>query len=222
MPISRHLLGAACGVVFVALMACSSHDTRPTVGRDTQLAPPSILPSGEYPPGPYGFEVGKVIPNITVEGYVSGVPPWTSIAVKDYYDPGGQKGIRGLYVTASAPWCGGCQLEGKDLPGLYLNSYKARGARLLTMLLQGSSHEPASQATVDAWVTAYRTPYDLGVVDSALALPPRAPGGGTAALPFNYVVDPRTMKITQINMGEYFNGDTIPGLDSLLATNRSP
>ena len=217
---------ASCAGVTLALVlgACASHDTTPNVNLDgTSTSPQPQAPFvGDYPEGPYGLAVGNVFPPITVQGYVGGRAPWATISLKDYFDVDGKKGIFGVYVTVSAPWCAGCVLEGQQLPALWNNQYKKRGARLLTVLLQGSAHEAATQATVDAWIASFGTPYDVGMGDGRSLLPPKPASGPSPSLPYNYAINPRTMRVAQINTGDYFHGDALPGLDVVLATNGAP
>ncbi len=207
-------------VVVTCLGACASHDTKPTAQGDNVTPPPSpqLPQTGDYPPGPFGWTVGDVFPRVQMMGYVGGQKPWTTIDTKDYFDPHGTRGIYGVYITVSAPWCSGCKIEGQELPALWTAQYKARGARIITALLQNDAYEPASQNTVDAWVATYATPYDISVGALSSMLPPKTPGNGVA-LPYNYAVDPRTMRIVGIDSGDYFHGDTLPALNVALATN---
>lgn len=64
---------------------------------------------------------------------------------------------------------------------------------------------PATRASVDSWISAYRCNYDV-VVDPKMTIFPA--GSGTVGLPYNLVVDPRTMKIVKIIQGDG------PGVDS--------
>jgi len=179
---------------------------------------PTVTP-GDYPPGPYGLDTTMTFPSVSFQGYVGGQAPWTTIALKDYYDPDGTKGIRGIYLTGSAPWCAACVSEAKSFPARFANEYKAKGARFVTAILQDDAHGPATRGTVDDWVKTFGTNYDIVLDPTFSILKKDSSGGGSAALPYNYVIDPRTMKVTQINAGPYFFGGGIPGLDELLAKN---
>lgn len=178
--------------------------------------------TGDYPPGPYGMAVGMTFPDLKLMGYLGGTGPWTTIDLEHYYDPDGSRGINGLYVTGSAPWCAGCVAEGQSFPALFANKYEAEGAKLLTALLQDTSMAPATQATVDSWIAEYHTTYDIAADPGLSVLPTNDQGGGSVALPYNYVIDPRTMRVVQINAGPYFTGGGIAGLDAVLAKNAMP
>ena len=215
--LSRVFVGILVTTLFVA--ACASHNTTPSTQGDPSTPPATPLPSvGDYPPGPFGFTVGDVFPRAIVNGYKNGGGGWTTLSTQDYFDPDGARGINGVYFTVSAPWCSGCKVEGQSLPLLWTSQYKARGGRILTVLLQDAAYEPASQGTVDAWVTTYATPYDIAAGDPATWLPPKA--SGAISLPYNYAIDPRTMRIIAIDSGDYFRGDSLPGLDQVLAANK--
>lgn len=183
----------------------------------SDAAPPATY--GEYPAGPYGFRVGQTFPDISIDGYIGAAGDWKSIALADYYDPDGARGVRGLYLTVSAPWCPACVSEAKTLPAAYASTYRGRGARLLTVLPQDGDSKPATRATIDAWIASFKTNYDIAADPALLSVEHDASGGGTLALPYNYVIDPRTMKIVQINSGAFFVPGGIPGLDALLKKN---
>jgi len=185
---------------------------------DTSPPPPTIVDG--YPVGPFGFVTGQVFPNVTLQGYVGGTGPWTTISTKDYFDPDGSKGINGLMITIGAPWCAGCTAEGASLPSLYASKYQALGARFLSAIVQDASSAPATQATVDAWVKSYKTNYDIAADPDLLTVHLEGSGGGgSLPLPYDYVIDPRTMRITAIDAGIASYGATIPGLDPLLKKN---
>jgi hypothetical protein len=198
--------------------AAQSPDVGGTIDSGPTEPPPPTEIDG-YPAGPYGKTVGMTFPNLTVHGYREATGAWTEISVKDYYDKDGSKGINGLYLTVSAPWCSGCVAEARSMPGMYTSKYKAQGARFLTAVVQDSASKPATQATVDLWISTYKTNYDIAEDGAMDTVPKDASGGGSIALPYNYVINPRTMKITQINSGPFFTGGQIPGLDPLLKKN---
>ena len=212
---------AACAVPHDDTPSATPADTgKPNPASDA--ADPTSHPPAEidgYPVGPFGMKVGNTFPNLALDGYRDGKGEWTTLTLKDYYDPDASHGIRGLYLTISAPWCAGCVAEAKVLPGEYASKYRELGAKLLTALAQDASSKPATRNTVDTWVSTYKINFDI-VADPTLSTAPKdASGGGSIALPYNYVIDPRTMKIVHINSGPFFTGGAIPGLDELLAKN---
>jgi hypothetical protein len=215
-------------VLLLALVACSSADgskgfgsSSPDAASADDASDSGSAPSS-YPPAPYGLQVGQTFPNASLPGYRDGAGSWTTISFEELYDPDGSRGIRGIYVNLSAPWCAACQAEGQDLPSKYASSYRAKGARFVTALLEDAQQQPASRATLDTWIAQYHTNFDI-VADGELTLVPKSgSSGGSIPLPYNYVVDPRTMRITQINSGPFMYGGVIPGLDTLLTKNGAP
>jgi hypothetical protein len=74
---------------------------------DTSVPPPPDTgppPTTTYPSGPYGKTTGAVLPNLSWKGYRDSTGSWTDIALGDYYDPSGSKGIRALWLGMAAVW----------------------------------------------------------------------------------------------------------------------
>jgi hypothetical protein len=66
---------------------------------------------------------------------------------------------------------------------------------------------------VDSWIAKYSLVHDV-VADPGMSL---AAGGGTIGLPYNVIVDPRTMKIVKIIPGD---GPTVEAtVNTLITTN---
>lgn len=61
--------------------------------------------------------------------------------------------------------------------------------------------------------------YDIAADPDLLTLRMSTSESGSLALPYNYVVDPRTMRIKAIDSGAASYGAQIPGLDTLLTKN---
>jgi hypothetical protein len=165
------------------------------------------------------MQEGNVFPNVTLQGYRGAAGAWTTLRLKDYYDPDGSRGVYGLYLTISAPWCEGCVAEGRSLPDRYANDYRTRGARFLAAVVQDQARNPATQKTVDDWIATFKTNYDIAADGQLLTAPKDAQGNGSIALPYSYVIDTRTMRIASINAGPFFTSGGIPGLDGVLERN---
>jgi len=204
---------------FVGACAVGSDDigttktTAPTPAEDTDVPPEDVTPpeedtdpppeadpppSTEYPSGPYGKSVGATFPNLSWSGYKDSAGAWTTITMNDYFDPDGSKGVRAVLIEMSAVWCGVCQSEAARFSPTY-SSWKSKGARFATLMVQNLSRGPATQADVDLWVSKFKTSWDV-VADPAMSLAP--PTGGSIGLPYNIILDPRTMKIVQIIQGD--------------------
>jgi len=185
----------------------------PPPAADSGGGAPPPPPATDYPTGPYGLSVGYVVPNVSLSGYRDATGAWTAISLGEYYDPTGARGVRALLITSSAAWCGPCREEAKDLVDMYSATYKARGAKFLTAMIQDSSSNPAKQSTVDAWITYAGTNFDI-VADPSQKLIKSG-----ASLPFNFVVDPRTMKVVKSWSGAEPGATSIPAVDTVLTKN---
>lgn len=175
-------------------------------------------PWNTYPPGPYGLEKGNIFPPITMKGYKLGQQPWTDIAIQDYYDPDGSRGVYAIYYVISAEWCVPCQEEAKMLPGFYTNLYHPRGAAFMTGVFENAAHKPSDQATVDRWLAKSGINFDIGADSDAQAMPTDSGAG----IPRNYIINPRTMQIYRINTGVNPDATTIPGLNTFLTSMGAP
>jgi len=215
-----HLPGLLSSIVVALSMACSSGKatneappTSPTTESDaeTDAAQPAQL---TYPDGPYGLARGNVFPNLKFKGYREGKGAWTDIEMLDYYDPDGSRGINAIYLTVSAEWCPVCKEDAKVLPLWYESHYKPRGARFITSILETGDRKPATKASVDAWVSAYKPNFDIVADEEGATFPPTF-----KALPVNIEIDPRTMVVYRVfnNGAEFTRG--VPGLDLLLDQN---
>jgi len=124
------LLSAFSGIG-VGIAACAGGDdvegvaTQPPPGEDTDpgsevTVPPdedtgdpgtdstppedTAKPPLDYPAGPYGKAVGNVVQNLKWMGYRDGTGAWGEIALLDYYDPDGSRGITAIKVNLAAVW----------------------------------------------------------------------------------------------------------------------
>ena len=160
-----------------------------------------------YPPGPYGWKEGNTAPDVSFPGYRGGKAPWTSIAMHDYYDPKGTKGIRALYMPVFTAWCPHCADESAVM-GPLVASYQPKGAVFLGILAENDSNGPATKATVDYWLAMYHFAFDTAIEPNAL---------GANQFPYHVLVDPRTMKVVG---ADACAGDTLPCVDALIAKNQ--
>jgi hypothetical protein len=199
----------------VGLLACSSSSSGPSTGTpaedtggtptdtgvpadDTTPPEEDTLPALTYPEGPYGLKVTNIFPNLTLPGYKDAQGDWIdTMSMLDYYDPDGSRGITGIYFVVGAQWCPPCNTEADHLPLWWTTSYKDRGARFVTAIIEDSTHKPATQLTVDSWIKKHHINFDIWLDSTSSALPKT----GSVGLPFNYLIDPRTMKIVKIIQG---------------------
>lgn len=164
-----------------------------------------------YPPGPYGYGIGSVIPPYEFIGY--GHPesevygPMRRIGLAEFYNPtgvelyppgsafpeGAPKPVA-LLLSMSAVWCPPCNDEAANiLPGRY-GSLKPRGAEFFVNLADSlSPGTPAHQGNLDQWIERYDVQYPL-VLDPTYKL---SPVMAQPAWPANFIIDTRTMRIAK-------------------------
>lgn len=170
-----------------------------------------------YPPGPYGFGFGSVVPSYEFIGYINpeiesvAEPPLVQrIRLAEFYNPSGD-GVypegsvfpvgtpkpKALLLGVSAIWCGPCNSEASTvLPGKY-TQLKPLGAEFLINLSQDGSFNPTKQIHLGIWAGQYIVEYPL-VVDPTEKLMAHA---SDPAFPTNIIVDARTMKVIHADAG---------------------
>jgi thiol-disulfide isomerase/thioredoxin len=193
-----------------AAMACSSGGGTPATGGAT------CQPNGgtaAYPSGGCGTEQGDTIANLSFSGRPQGgTSARTTIQFSDYYNPTGDTTkARYLVIDVSALWCTYCKDEAPQLATL--KQKYGTSVVFFTDLAQNEMSAPATDADVDAWITAYK-------LVTPIATDPMFQLGAyfdPTSMPLNMIVDLKTMKIvTKIT------GSGLPQvqseLDTLLAT----
>jgi len=170
--------------------------------------------------GVYGKEIGDTISNsYTWQGYAEGTTDSTQtspIAIDSYLDCDGSRGINALMIATSGLWCGNCQKEAQQLNGNMANKWEAMGIRVLTLIAQDGSMNPATIENAYTWKSQFNLVSTAVAVDPTLSLAP--PGSSTIGLPLIYVIDPRTMQIVHVQEGQ---SDTHPELEALAQKNQS-
>lgn len=199
-------------------VACSSAGPSPfpnaattdagTTGNDPDT---SVASCNAYPSGPYGTKPGSTVrADVTWQGYPAGKTTAETIAVADLYDCDGSKGINALVFDVSAVWCAACQAEAADLKTL-APQYDALGVKVITLMVQDASNQPATLSTAADWKKTYDL-VDVSVcADPSFAFQPS--GSGSISLPMEVLVDPRTMKIISTNGGYLSHYPLAPSAD---------
>jgi hypothetical protein len=168
-----------------------------------------------YPTGPYGTQSGDTLdPNLTWQGYSEGSNQPTTISIADYLDCDGSKGINAVLIDSSAIWCPACQDEATALPS-DMQKWAPLGIRVLTLMIEDGQHMPATVANADQWKKNFGLDTSAVVADPKYSmLPP-----GDVGLPYQTILDPRTMKVTTTQEGYSKN---IPALIALAMKNAPP
>lgn len=182
-----------------ALGACGSNKPELPAGVET---PASCVALG-YPEGPYGTEAGGVVQNVCLQGWLApdrvahAEGSLERIALSDFYDPDGSRGIELLLVNTAAVWCSACRIEHEDLPQRAA-SYGPKGLRILGALFQDQRQNPASVEDLTRWVELFETNFPM-------SLDPNYAFGLYASAetaPLNLLIDPRTMRILKKYIGD--------------------
>ena len=161
------------------------------------------LPMAGYPAGPYGNRTGDTLANQTLPGYRltpretdATKLPWSeSIRFSDYHN---DAQCKCLLVTWGAIWCTACRQE---QPTLVNDINRDPSFCVLNILQEGARQGgTATRADVDAWTRAYRQ--NFHVVQGNAATRQLWNGHGPSiGMPFNFIVEPRSMKLKKVVHG---------------------
>jgi hypothetical protein len=157
----------------------------------------------DYPVEGLGTEPGDVTRNACFVGYRAPdrVAPSEqhreTVALSDYYDPAGTKGVGLLLLNTAAIWCSACVSEHRTLPQKQ-SELGPQGLVILSTLFQDAEREPASMADVERWIANFGTNFPM-VADPDLELGLYA---SPDSAPLNMLVDPRSMKILRKYVGD--------------------
>ncbi|MSP60407.1 MAG: hypothetical protein EXR72_08705 [Myxococcales bacterium] len=214
------ILGRTFTASLIALAACSEGGGRGWgsgsddggVGADDGFQPggtPDLtmkaqpdLAMASYPAGPYGKKTGDTLGDFASAGYRlspqetdSSNLMWdTTIRLANYHN---NKQCKCLLITMGARWCGPCKQE---QPKLVQAVDSDPEFCVMGVLQEGNSMAPASRNDVDAWTATFHQNFFVtqGNIGTSNILKAQ---GGTIGLPFNLIVDPRSMEILEIVQG---------------------
>ncbi len=144
-----------------------------------------------YPPGPYGINVGQTVADFCLTGYLA--PDKLTLApmaLHDYFDWAGTNGNPVLFLSAGMTWCGPCNSEATQLPKVSSNM-KGNGAVIFQVLLDGPTYGVGStEPDLLAWDTKYKLPFweamDSDRITADYFPTPHPPG---------LLIDTKTMKV---------------------------
>jgi hypothetical protein len=171
----------------------------------------------QYPQGPYGLGQGNTVePTLTWQGFAEGMSQSSAVSIDAYHDCDGSKGIDAVLFDVSAMWCEACQVEASDLASR-MKTWTGQGIHVVTLVIEDAPGMPATVATAQAWRTMFKLDQTATLADPAVALVSKAVAG-SLGLPYQILVDPRTMTITSTQEG--YSGD-YSALTSLAAKNHN-
>ncbi len=168
-----------------------------------------------WPAGPYGVAPGMTLPeNLSWAGYAEGTNKAGTIALKNWYDPSGSKGVDAILVITSQFGCGPCAEEAQTLQG-HTVAWKSQGygIKVLQLVVNDSNGNSPDASAASEWKNQF------GLVDIAVGADPNdamAPGGSYGT-PLQTLINPRTMKV--ISVVEGFSG-SFSDAESLAASNQ--
>lgn len=193
----------------------------PTTPSDDPSTPGGDYQKRTYPAGPYGTGVGATLEDYSFLGWHDPVAAGydetklEQVSLSEYYDPDGTKGIKLIWINASAVWCSVCRTEMKDIKNNGVRAaFAPKGVQLLGTLFEDARSGPAKPKDLRSWgmLPAHSIDFPL-VLDPGFKL-------GTFftsdATPLNMLVDARTMKVVSATMG--YSLDYWQQVDNYLAT----
>jgi hypothetical protein len=184
----------------LCLVACGSN--APELPPELIADVPSCA-APDYPSQGLGTEEGDVAKNACFVGYRAPdrVAPSAAhretVALSDYYDPAGSKGVALLLLNTAAIWCSACVAEHGTLPE-HASELQPRGLVILSTLFQDGQRNPADMADLERWIDNFRPNFPM-VADPDLELGVYA---SPDSAPLNMLVDPRSMKILRKYVGD--------------------
>jgi thiol-disulfide isomerase/thioredoxin len=166
--------------------------------------------SQPYPEGPYGSDVGSVVPNMRFLGWKNPVASGfdvnnlEQISFADAYDPDGKKNVKFLYITGFAGWCPPCKAEFAAMraEGTYA-TYRAQGLEIMGAELEDpdisnpNGPGPAEPTDLKNWADTYDVEFPL-FVDPSKSL---GIFFAADAFPGAVLIDARTMRVTDQIVG---------------------
>jgi hypothetical protein len=140
-----------------------------------------------------------VAPSLSWQGYANDSGQSSTIAITDYYDCDGNKGITALLLDESATWCPDCAKEEATIGPQITSTWENEGVQVVTLMNEDQQQNPATLDTALSW----RNEYSLtaGAVCADPQWTTKLWGGASGSgngLPTNVLVDPRTMRIVAI------------------------
>ncbi len=205
----------------------------PPAEPDTTRTPPAwplpyptqhigVRARGEGADGTPNATPGDVIANFKFLGYPNGdrSKGLQTVALADYFDPAGTT-YKVIHLIAAATWCGPCNDETDALVSALddpSSDLRTRGVVYLQALVEGPSpNYGATEADLDAWVTAHHTPFTSVLDPEAQAL---GAFFDASSVPFNADVDARSMEILQAGTGYEAPDASVVWLDFVAKTPR--
>jgi hypothetical protein len=202
----------AAAVAAASLGACSAggggdardhfRDGGTVSGQDMAGGPGDLAMAPAYPAGPYGNQVGQTLADFSMAGYRltpqqtdSTQLPWdTSISIADFYAKAQSGACSCMLISVGATWCGACQDE---QPSVISDVQSDPTFCVLGILQDGQNPGVnATQQDVTDWTQTFHQNFTVAQGSSRTeALFNGWDSGGSIGLPFNLILQPKTMKV---------------------------
>ncbi|MBI5533181.1 MAG: hypothetical protein HY898_10720 [Deltaproteobacteria bacterium] len=163
----------------------------------TSSPPPDAEPACNYPTSASGTTVGKMLsPSIKWTGYVPDSSSTTTFSTSELLDCDGSRGINAILFVNGSVDCQACQAEAQSLPSM-MQSWGPAGVVVVYLLLADSNGSTPSAQMVQQWRSQFKLQSIYLAADPMFALYSDL----ATAIPYEVLVDPRTMKIVDIYLG---------------------
>lgn len=208
----RHRLAVPLAIALLTLGCGSNKPELP----DGVTAPESCF-APAYPDGPYGSEPGSVLRNACFQGWTAPdqvarrADTLEPIALSDFYDPDGSRGIELLLVNTAAVWCSACRIEHETLPE-HARQLGPRGLVIFSALFQDQERNPATVEDLALWTEVFSSNFPM-VLDPNYRFGLYA---SAETAPLNLVIDARTMTLLAKYVGDQ-SGVMWPYIEAALA-----
>jgi hypothetical protein len=190
-----------------AAVACSASKASPPEFADPEVAGRNANPDGvPYPTDNLGGaeraggRPGQRIPNFTFQAYVDGdrAAGLQTISLADYFDPTQQR-YKILDLQVAATWCSTCSnVVSATVP--IKERLAGEGVVFLEVIVAGNvSTSGPSLAEVDSWVTRHASNVTTAIDVRGRRL--AEIGVDRAVVPYDVLIDPRTMEILDSSAG---------------------
>jgi hypothetical protein len=143
--------------------------------------------------------LGQTFPNLTLEGIRSAATIDTPfvVSMSEYYDPAGAR-YDLLHVIAIFTWCPHCNNETNNL--VQIAGWRAEHRiAVVQIAMEGYGGAAPGWNDLQKWIRDHNSDFPVVVDGEGEALGQYFPVG---SVPLNIVVDPRTMEILAVDIGE--------------------
>ena len=154
-------------------------------------------PACSYPTGSIGSSVGNIVSSaIKWTGYQPGSSSPTTIASSAFFDCDGSAGIHAVLFVNGNSDCPVCQAEAQTLPAK-MQTWGPAGVVVVYLLLDDANGGTPTAQTAKLWRSQFGLDKIYVAADPMFALQ----NALATAVPYEVLVDPRTMKIVDIEVG---------------------